>query len=86
MKEWAVPDSNIKISEDLMTELQKAADIEQRSLEDVVGDAVERYLRVKRRERLYAYGEGQAKRLGIEEDDVPALVKEIRRDTSARGR
>jgi len=86
MKEWAVPDSNIKISEGLMTELQRAADIEQRSLEDVLGDAVERYLRVKRRERLYAYGEGQAKRLGIEEDDVPALVKEIRRDTSARGR
>jgi hypothetical protein len=86
MKEWAVPDSNIKISEGLMTELQRAADIEQRSLEDVLGDAVERYLRVKRRERLYAYGESQAKRLGIEEDDVPALVKEIRRDTSARGR
>ena len=49
-------------------------------------DAVERYLRVKRRERLYAYGEGQAKRLGIVEEDVPALVKEIRRDTSARDR
>jgi hypothetical protein len=86
MKEWAVPDSNIKISEGLMTELQRAADIEQRSLEDVLGDAVERYLRVKRRERLYAYGESQAKRLGIEEDDVPALMKEIRRDTSPRGR
>ena len=81
-----MPDSNIKISEGLMTELQRAADIEQRSLEDVLGDAVERYLRVKRRERLYAYGESQAKRLGIEEDDAPALVKEIRRDTSARGR
>jgi hypothetical protein len=28
----------------------------------------------------------KAKRLGIEQEDVPALVKEIRRDTSARGR
>ncbi len=69
-----------------MAELQRAADVEQRSPEAVVEDAVERYLRVKRRERLYAYGEGQAKRLGIEEGMCPALVKEIRRDTSARGR
>jgi predicted transcriptional regulator len=81
-----VSDSNIRVSEALMAELQRAADVEQRSPEEVVEDAVERYLRVKRRERLYTYGESQAKRLGIEEEDVPALVKEIRRDTSARDR
>ena len=79
-------DSSIKVSEALMAELQRAADVEQRSPEEVVEDAVERYLRVKRRESLYTYGEGQAKRLGIKEEDVPALVKEIRRDTSARDR
>ena len=79
-------DSGIRVSDALMAELQRAADVEQRSAEAVVEDAVERYLRLTRRERLYAYGEGQADRLGIEEEDVPALVKEIRRDTSARGR
>ena len=79
-------DSSIRVSDALMAELQRAADVEQRSAEEVVGDAVERYLRLKRRERLYTYGEGQAERLGIQEQDVPALVKEIRRDTSARGR
>ena len=79
-------DSSIRVSEALMVELQKAADVEQRSPEEVVEDAVERYLRLKRRESLYAYGEAQAERLGIDEQDVPALVKEIRRDTSARGR
>jgi predicted transcriptional regulator len=81
-----VSDSSIRVSEALMAELQRAAHVEQRSPEEVVEDAVERYLRVKRRERLYAYGEDQANRLGIEEEDVPALVKEIRRDTSARDR
>jgi predicted transcriptional regulator len=81
-----VSDSNIRVSEALMAELQRAADVEQRSPDEVVEDAVGRYLRVKHRERLYAYGESQAKRLGIEEEDVPALVKEIRRDTSARDR
>jgi hypothetical protein len=63
-----------------MAELQRAADVEQRSPEEVVEDAVERYLRVKRRERLYAYGEGQAKRLGIEEEDVPALYGRLRKN------
>ena len=79
-------DSSIRVSEALMAELQRAAGVEQRSPEEVVEDAVERYLRVKRRERLYVYGEAQAERLGIEEQDVPGLVREIRRDTSARGR
>ncbi len=49
-------------------------------------DAVERYLHLSRRKRLYAYGEGQAERVRIEEEDVPALVKEIRRDTCVRSR
>ena len=80
----AVSDSSIRVSEALMAELQRAADVEQRSPEEVVEDAVERYLRLKRRERLYAYGECQAERVGIEEEDVLALVKETRRDTSAR--
>ena len=78
--------STIRVSEFLMAELQRAADVEQRSPEEVVEDAVERYLRLSRRKRLYAYGEGQAERVRIEEEDVPALVKEIRRDTSARSR
>ena len=78
--------NSIRVSESLMAELQRAADVEQRSPEEVVEDAVERYLQLSRRKRLYAYGEGQAERVRIEEQDVPALVKEIRRDTSARSR
>jgi predicted transcriptional regulator len=82
----AVSDSSIRVSDALMAELQRAADAEQRSPEEVVEGAVERYLRLKRRERLYAYGECQAERVGVEEEDVLALVKETRRDTSARSR
>lgn len=76
-------DSSIRVSDALMAELQRAADLEQRSPERIVEDDVERYLRL---ERLYAYGDSQTARLGIEEQDVPALMKEIRGDTSARGR
>jgi len=81
-----VSNNSIRVSESLMAELQRAADAEQRSPEEVVKDAVERYLRLSRRKRLFAYGEGQAERVRIEEEDVPALVKQIRRDTSARSR
>lgn len=56
-------DSSIRVSEALMAELQKEADVEQRSPEEVVEDAVERYLRLRCRERLYAYGEGQGPNL-----------------------
>jgi hypothetical protein len=44
-------------------------------------DAIERYLRMKNRENLYAYGERQARKLGIRERDVPALVEQTRRKT-----
>ena len=71
-------DGNIKMNESLIAEVQKVAQAEERSPEEVVQDAVERYLRLKRREKLYAYGESQAEKLGIREEDVSGLVKQTR--------
>jgi hypothetical protein len=51
----------------------------------VAHEAIERCLSMKNREKLYAYGEGQARKLGIRERDVPALVEKTRRKTP-RGR
>jgi hypothetical protein len=80
----AVVDSNLRIPEALMAEVQARADAEQRSPEELVLEAVERYLRLKRREKLYAYGEGQARKLGIREQDVPDLVKQTRQTAPRR--
>jgi len=77
-------EGNIRVSGALMAQLEQAVTAEERSPDEVVADAVERYLRLKRRETLYAYGEGQAQKLGIREEDVPALVKDVR--TTERGR
>jgi predicted transcriptional regulator len=87
MRKWgmAMADSNIHVSEELLAELQKAAAAEQRTADEVAQEAVERYLRLKRREKLYAYGEEQARKLGIQEEDVPGLVKQSRQSTP-RGR
>jgi len=81
----AMANSNIRVPEALMVELQKTAQDEKRSPEEVVQEAVERYLRQKRREKLHAYGEAQAQKLGIREEDVPELVKQTRRETAERG-
>jgi hypothetical protein len=44
-----VSNSSIRVSESLMAGLQRAADVEQRNPEEVVEDAVVRYLRLSRR-------------------------------------
>jgi hypothetical protein len=81
----ALADANIRMPEDLMVEIKKRAEAEQRSPEELVQDAVARYLRLKRREKLYAYGEGRAEKLGFREEDVPELVKQTRQ-TAPLGR
>jgi predicted transcriptional regulator len=89
-----VSNNSIWVSESLMAELQRAANVEQRSPEEVAEDAVKRYLRLSRRKWLFAYGEGKAERvrikpvyLVIQEGTVAALA-EIRanrsRQTSAK--
>ncbi len=62
----------------------RLAKIEQRSPDEVVQEAVERLLRLKRCEMLYAYGEEQAEKLGIQESDVSELVHQVRSETERR--
>lgn len=82
----AMPDiKNATLPEALLAEVHRLAKIEQRSPDEVVQEAVERLLRFKRREILYAYGEEQAEKLGMQESDVPALVHQVRGETE-RGR
>lgn len=58
---------------------------ENRSMSELVREALRRYQRTQERwEELYAYGEANAKRLGIRrEEDVTRLIKEWRK--SRRG-
>jgi hypothetical protein len=43
-------------------------------------EAVELYLKDRRWQRLLAYGEQQARNLGLSETDVPRLIEEYRRE------
>ena len=78
----ASPDPKIEISmpSSWLTEIQAAADEEQRSRDDLVREAIERYLKERRWQRVLAYGEQKARSLGLTEADVPRLIEEYRRE------
>jgi Arc/MetJ-type ribon-helix-helix transcriptional regulator len=69
---------------ELMAQVRKLAQAEDRSTDEVVQEAVERLLQSKRRQKLYEYGEWQARKLGIKESDVPRLLKETRQNPRRR--
>lgn len=79
-------DSIINIPEEMMARIQQAAATEKLSPDELVQEAVEEHLRRKRLQDLYAYGEGQARNLGIKESDVDEIVKQGRRELAQRGR
>ncbi|MFZ0589231.1 MAG: hypothetical protein WAM39_01995 [Bryobacteraceae bacterium] len=68
----------------LQAALEKSAIEQSRSFDEVLAEAVERYLRLKRREKLRAYGESQAEKLGLRERDVPKYVSQTRQSDRRR--
>ena len=87
------PDKNLhaSVSPALLTQAQEAAQQEHISLDELVQDAMERHLRQRRRQKLYAYGEQQARKLGIKESDVDRTIHDYRdeereRQNKERGR
>lgn len=71
---------SVEIPAALLAELQTAANEEHRTREELLREAVERYLRDRRWQALLAYGERQAHSLGLKDEDVPRLVEEYRRE------
>ena len=72
-----------RLSDALMAEVESVARAEQRSAGEFVQEAVERLLRIKKRESLYLFGERQARELGIQESDVLDLVHQVRGSLNA---
>jgi predicted transcriptional regulator len=71
----------VKMPSSLLAEVQEAAEEENRTREELVREAVERYLKDRHWHRLLAYGEQQARALGLSETDVPRLIEEYRRQS-----
>jgi metal-responsive CopG/Arc/MetJ family transcriptional regulator len=69
---------NISLPEPLLAEIQSAAQAEHRSVDEVLTDAVKRYVEDRSWTRLLDYGSERAKALGIKESDVDSLIAESR--------
>ena len=73
-------DKIIVIPPTLVAEIRAAADEEKRSAQEVVSEAIERYLKNRRWQRIFAYGEERARALGLSEEDIPRLIAESRQE------
>jgi metal-responsive CopG/Arc/MetJ family transcriptional regulator len=70
--------SSISLPEELLAGIKNAAEAEHRSVNDVLADAVQRYLEDRSWTKLLDYGAERAKALGIEESDVDRLIAKLR--------
>ena len=70
----------LQVSSVLLAEINAAAEEEHCSSDELVREAVGRYLKDRRWQRLLAYGEQRARSLGLTETDVPRLIEEYRRE------
>ena len=77
-------DTTVRMPEDLMTQVQKAATDEQRSVSEVVTEAVQSYLKDRKWQNIVRAAEQRARAKGLTEDDVPNLVEEARRERRER--
>ena len=70
---------NISLPPTLVEQLDRVAKNRSANRSELIRDAVRAYLRDEQEwEALFAYGQAQAKRLGVTEQDVENAVREIR--------
>ena len=69
---------NVAIEPELFGRITEEAAAEGTTADQIANEAMERYLALRRVDRLQRYGHKRAEELGITEDDVPRLIAESR--------
>lgn len=77
MEESSASDA-LNIPPALLAQVRAVAEEEHRPAAEVLGEALERYLRERRWRKIFAYGQQRADELGLSEADVPRLIAEYR--------
>jgi CopG family transcriptional regulator/antitoxin EndoAI len=81
----AISTVNISFKEDLLAEIDRIARRESRSRSELIREAARSYIdRKKRWERIFVFGEKQAKKMGLKKGDVEAAIRERRAGTEKR--
>lgn len=68
----------------LLIEAQKAASMQHVSMDELMREAVKRYLDDLSWESVFAYGQSRSRKLGIKEEDVERLIDEFREEERQR--
>lgn len=68
------------LSDAQLAELEKLARAQERTVRDVVSEAVDRYIREKQWDALKRFGQSRSRELGLTEADVPRLISESRQE------
>jgi predicted transcriptional regulator len=70
---------NISFNKELLMEIDKTAKQESRTRSDLIREAARLYIGRKNRwERIFAFGDRQAKRLGLREEDIAGEIQKYR--------
>jgi hypothetical protein len=75
---------NLSLPDGLQTEIEKVARAQERTVNEVLAEAVDRYIREKQWQSLKSYGQRKAPERGIKASDVPRLIAESRREHDQR--
>ena len=76
---------NLSLPDGLQKEIEKVARAQERTVNEVLAEAVDRYIREEQWQSLKSYGRQKARERGIKEGDVLRLIAESRRE-NAQGR
>ncbi|MGA2075222.1 MAG: hypothetical protein ABSH52_17165 [Terriglobia bacterium] len=71
---------NLSLPDGLQTEIEKVARAQERTVNEVLAEAVDRYIREEQWQSLKSYGRQKARERGIKEGDMLRLVAESRRE------
>ena len=73
------------LSDESQQQIEQLARLQQREPGEVLEEAVRRYATACRLERFAGRMEQRAREMGIQEEGVPRLVGEVRRENAERG-
>ena len=71
---------NLSLPDGLQTEIEKVTRAQARTVNEVLAEAADRYIREKQWQSLKSYGRQKARERGIKESDVQRLIAESRRE------
>ena len=71
---------NLSLPDGLQAEIEKVARAQERTVNEVLAEAVDRYIREEHWQTLKSYGRQKARERGIKAGDVLRLIAESRRE------